>query len=108
MRYFLEGENPKLGEKCKKCNGTYYVCLAKYKKTGTIHIFCCRPSNEGCICIPKCLCNCIERTGAQPKDFEIVESCIPLEEARIRAAELQNNGENVCGDCVSALYYNDL
>jgi len=110
-----ESERPKVEEKCPECacgNSIYKVCFKRNIETGTIHIFCCECQIETVDdCKVKstkiCLCDCINRAGHN--NFQLINNkAYTLEEARIKAAELQNQGDNVCGICVSALYHNAL
>ena len=118
MRYrepLNESERPKVEEKCSECQcggSDYRVCFKQNTETGTIHIFCCNCEEDSygdCkfTCPAICLCNCIDR--AEHSKFELIDRvCYPLEKARVKAAELQNQGYKVCGVCVSALYHNGL
>ncbi len=119
FKRLYESEKASVEEHCKpcECDGKIYVCFKRNKNTGTIHIFCCECKMDDwgdCkyYCTNKCLCNCIERIEKEDKeipDFEIeVRKCFSLEEARLTAAQLQNEGYNVCGVCVSALSHNGL
>jgi len=121
-----ESERPKVEEKCPKCEcssekySDYKVCFRENTNTDTIHIFCCKCKCEEyfldeCIdckedCTSICLCDCTNRAGHS--NFKVLtfkgKKCFTLDEARIKAAELQNKGYKVCGVCVSALYHNGL
>ena len=113
--FLNESERPKVEEKCPRCgcgSSDYRVCFKRNTETDTIHIFCCNCEKDpygNCkfTCPAICLCDCIDRI--KHSKFELIDQvCYPLEKARVKAAELQNQGYRVCGVCVSVLYHNEL
>ncbi len=73
----------------------------KHPGTNEIHIFISKLNDNGSCKVNKSsCCKLVERESSDP----VIEKCLPIHSARIRAAEIANEGNNVCGDCVGHLY----
>jgi len=80
------------------------LCLCCNEDATTYHIYECKQTINGCnFTYDKyAKCNHIERLKPN-----CILTCKDENEMRLKIAELVNNGEQICGVCVSTLYAND-